>query len=110
MTSWVALVNADNCYDRISHHTIVSMVFQAFGLPSTAVEAMLTAIQEMIFFPAWGLGTQRTLLALNLRSRLRDIARVTGYPRQDGQLSVFLLSMHTRRGDMAHILYGQLHS
>jgi uncharacterized protein (UPF0332 family) len=53
----IALVDVDNCYDRIAP-TIASMVFQAFGVSSTAVEAMLTTIQEMKFIlhtQVWGL-------------------------------------------------------
>jgi hypothetical protein len=36
----IASVDASNCYDRIAH-AIASFVFQAFGVPSTAIEAML---------------------------------------------------------------------
>jgi hypothetical protein len=51
----IALVDTDICYNRIAH-TIASMVFQAFGVPSTAVEAMLTTIQEIKFFLRTGFG------------------------------------------------------
>ncbi len=44
-----ASVNADNCYDRITH-AIASLVFQASGVPLLAFESMLMTIQEMIFF------------------------------------------------------------
>lgn len=36
-------VDANNCYDRIAH-AIASLVFQAFGVPSSAAECMLTTI------------------------------------------------------------------
>jgi hypothetical protein len=49
------LVDAEDCYDRIVH-AILSMVFQAFGVPSTTVEAMLTTIQEIYFFLLTGFG------------------------------------------------------
>ncbi len=39
----LALVDADNCYDRIAH-AIASLVFQAFGVPLSASEAVLTTI------------------------------------------------------------------
>jgi hypothetical protein len=51
----IASVDPNNCYDRITH-TIASMVFQAFGVPLTAVEAMLNTIQEMKFFLCTGFG------------------------------------------------------
>jgi hypothetical protein len=33
----LALVDADNCYDRIAH-PMASMVFQSFGVPTPAIE------------------------------------------------------------------------
>jgi hypothetical protein len=44
-----ALVDADNCYDRIAH-PMASMVFQAFGVPTQAIESMLKTIQNMRFY------------------------------------------------------------
>ncbi len=44
-----ALVNASKCYDRIAH-AMASLVFQAFGVPITAVESMLATIEYMKFF------------------------------------------------------------
>jgi hypothetical protein len=44
-----ASVDASNCYDRIAH-AIASLVFQAFSVPSTAIEMMLGAIENMNFF------------------------------------------------------------
>ena len=51
----ITSVEAKNCYDRIAH-AIVSMVFQASGVPSTVVAEMLTTIQEMKFFLCMGFG------------------------------------------------------
>ncbi len=45
----LALVDTDNCYDRIAH-PMASMVFQSFGVPAPAIESMLTTIQNMKFF------------------------------------------------------------
>ena len=39
-------IDAANCYDSIEP-AIASLVFHAFEVPGKAVEAMLTAIQEM---------------------------------------------------------------
>lgn len=39
-------MDAANCYDSIAH-AIVSLIYQAFGCPLSAVELMLGAIQEM---------------------------------------------------------------
>jgi hypothetical protein len=51
----IALVDASNCYDRITH-AMASLIFQAFGVPLTAVETMLGAIKNMKFFLRTGLG------------------------------------------------------
>lgn len=37
----LALVDADNCYDRIAH-PMLSMVLQDFGVPLNAVESVLS--------------------------------------------------------------------
>jgi hypothetical protein len=42
----LASVDAANCYDHVSH-TILLLVFHAFGCPELMTAAMLTAIQQM---------------------------------------------------------------
>jgi hypothetical protein len=51
----IASVDASNCYDRIAH-AMASLIFQAFGVPTTAVESMLGAIENMKFFLRTGFG------------------------------------------------------
>jgi hypothetical protein len=45
----IASVDASNCYDRIAH-AMALLVFQAFGVPTTAIKTMLEAIENMKFF------------------------------------------------------------
>jgi hypothetical protein len=45
----IASVDASNCYDRIAH-AIALLVFQAFGVPASAIDSMLSAIENMKFF------------------------------------------------------------
>jgi hypothetical protein len=45
----IASVDASNCYDRIAH-AIALLVFQAFGVPASATNSMLSAIEKMKFF------------------------------------------------------------
>ncbi len=52
----IAFVDASNCYDRIAH-AMASLVFQAFGVPVTAVESMLSTIENMKFFLRTGFGS-----------------------------------------------------
>ncbi len=51
----IASVDALNCYDRIAH-AMASLVFQAFGVPTTAIGTMLGAIENMKFFLRTGFG------------------------------------------------------
>jgi hypothetical protein len=51
----IASVDALNCCDRIAH-AMASLVFQAFGVPVTAVESMLGTIENMKFFLRTGFG------------------------------------------------------
>ncbi len=51
----LALVDANNCYNRIAHPT-ASMVFQSFGVPTSAIESILTMIQNMKFYLWRGYG------------------------------------------------------
>ena len=55
----LASVDADNCYDRIAH-PMLSMVLQAFGVPSKAVESMLSTIQDMKFYLRTGYGDSKS--------------------------------------------------
>ncbi len=52
----IASVDASNCYDRIAH-AIASLVFQSFGVPFTAIETMLGAIENIKKFYALDLVT-----------------------------------------------------
>jgi hypothetical protein len=55
----IALVDVSNCYDRITH-AMASLVFQAFGVPTTAIESMLGAIENIKFFLRTGFGDSAT--------------------------------------------------
>jgi hypothetical protein len=41
----IALMDASNCYDRIAY-AMASLIFQAFGVPTTAIKSMLGAIER----------------------------------------------------------------
>jgi hypothetical protein len=70
----VASVDADNCYDRIAH-AMASMVFQAFGTPTSALVAMLSTIQEMKFFLRTGFGDSKTFAQSRRNQNTRDVPR-----------------------------------
>ncbi len=45
----IELVDASNCYGRIAH-AMASLIYQAFGVPTSAIETMLGVIENMKFF------------------------------------------------------------
>jgi hypothetical protein len=51
----IASVDVSNCYDRTAH-AMASLVFQAFGVPTTAIGTMLGAKENMKFFLRTGFG------------------------------------------------------
>ncbi len=54
----IASVDTSNCYNRIAH-AIASLVFQAFGVPESAIESMLGTIEIMKFFLCTGFGDSK---------------------------------------------------
>jgi hypothetical protein len=79
----IASVDASNCYDWISH-AMASLIFQSFGVESTAVSAMLETIQEIIFFCEQRSGTRRHLLAFPSKLRRRELVKAMEPPQQGG--------------------------
>ncbi len=75
----IALVDAPNCYNRIAH-AMASLIFQSFGVESTAVLAMLETIQEMRIFLQTAYGDSKTLPAPPSRLRCRGWDKATGHP------------------------------
>ncbi len=55
----ISLVDASNCYNQIAH-AMASLIFQSFGVKSTAVLSMLEAIQEIKFFLQTAYGDSKT--------------------------------------------------
>jgi hypothetical protein len=51
----LASVDTDNCYNQIAH-PMASMVFQFVGVPTPAIDSMLTTIQNIKFFLRTGYG------------------------------------------------------
>ncbi len=84
----LALVDADNCYDRIAH-PMASMVFQAFGVPTEPIRLMLTMLQEMRFFLRTGYGNSMGYVGGNKGSSIMAVktkvcAKATAHHQQPG--------------------------
>ena len=98
----LASVDADNCYDRIAH-AIASLVFQAFGVPLSASEAMLTTIQEMKFFLRTGFGDSTDFASSTLSIKTQGLCQGNGAsPVGWAVVSIHILSAHKKRGHGAH--------
>ncbi len=100
----VASVDADNCYDRIAH-AIVSLVFQAFGVPSTVAESMLTTIQEMIFFLRTGFGDSTELASSKFKIKTQGLGQGNGAsPAGWAVVSICIINAHKKKGHGAHFV------
>jgi hypothetical protein len=105
----LALVDADNCYDRIAH-PMASMVFQSFGVPTPAIESMLTTIQNMKFFLRTGYGNS-TNYAGGESMDVTDPVKTQGMcqgntaaPAAWTVTSIPMIAAHKRRGHGAHFI------
>jgi len=98
----LASVDADNCYDRIAH-AIASLVFQAFGVPLSASEAMLTTIQEMKFFLRTGFGDSADFAGSSLSIKTQGLCQGNGAsPAGWAVVSICILGAHKKKGHGAH--------
>jgi uncharacterized protein (UPF0332 family) len=98
----IALVDADNCYDRIAH-AIASLVFQAFGVPLSASESMLTIIQEMNFFLRTGFGNSTDFASSTLSIKTQGLCQGNGTsPAGWAVVSICIISAHKKKGRGAH--------
>jgi uncharacterized protein (UPF0332 family) len=100
----IASVDADNCYDRIVH-AIASLVFQAFGVPKTAVELMLTTIQEIKFFLCTGFGDSTEFATSLLEIKTQGLCQGNGAsPAGWAVVSICIILAHKKKGHGAHFL------
>jgi len=100
----IASVDADNCYDRIAH-TIASLVFQAFGVPLSATESMLTTIQEMKFFLRTGFGDSTDFANSKLEIKTQGLCQGNGAsPAGWAVVSICIINAHKRKGHGAHFI------
>ena len=98
----LASVDADNCYDRITH-AIASLVFQTFGVPLSASESMLTTIQEMKFFLRTGFGDSTNFATSSLSITTQGLCQGNGAsPAGWAVVSICIINAHKKKGHGAH--------
>ncbi len=105
----LGLVDADNCYDHIAH-LMASMVFQSFGIPTPAIESMLTTIQNMKFFLRTGYGDSANY-AGGESDDAEDPVKTQGMCQENGAApaawtvtSIPMIAAHKHKGHGAHFI------
>ncbi len=94
----IASVDASNCYDRIAH-AMASMIFQAFGVPTTAIELMLGAIENMKFFLCTGFGDSKTFAGGGVSIKMQGLCQGNNaLPAGWVVISICILKVHGKKG------------
>ncbi len=93
----IVLVNASNCYDRMAH-TMVLLIFQAFGVPTTAVKTILGAIENMKFFLQTGFGDSKLYANGGVSIKTQGLTQGNGAsPAGWAVMSICILGAHGKR-------------
>ena len=100
----IASVDADNYYNRIAH-AMASLVFQAFGVPSTAAESMLTTIQEMKFFLHMGFGELTEFDSSKFKIKTQGLRQGNGASTAGwAVVSICIINAHKKKGHGTHFV------
>jgi hypothetical protein len=100
----IVLVDASNCYDRIAH-AMASLVFQAFGVPTTAIESMLGAIENMKFFLQMGFGDSKSFAGGGISIKSQGLCQGNGAaPAGWAVISICILRAHGKKGHSTKFL------
>jgi hypothetical protein len=94
----IALVDASNCHNWIAH-TMASLIFQAFGVPLTAVKTMLGTIENMKIFLQTGFGNSKTFAGGGIGIKTQGLTQGNGAsPAGWVVISICILGAHRKRG------------
>jgi hypothetical protein len=75
------------------------MIFQAFGMPMTAIESMLGAIENMKFFLCTGFGDSKTFSGGGVSIKTQGLCQGNGaLPAGWAVISICILNAHGKRG------------
>ncbi len=102
----LASVDADICFDRIAH-PIASTTFQAFGIPTPAIRAMLSTIQDMRFYLRTGFGNSKNYSGSNKSNPMTTQGMCQGNTASTVAWTVTSISMiraHRQKGHGAHLV------
>jgi hypothetical protein len=94
----IASIDASNFYDRIAH-AMALLVFQAFGIPESAIGSMLSAIQDMKFFLRTGFGDSTKFAGGGIRIKTQGLTQGNGAsPAGWAVISIVILKAHGKKG------------
>ncbi len=94
----IASVDASNCYDRITH-AMALLVFQAFRVPTTSIETMLGAIENMKFFLRMGFGNSTSFAGGGISIKTQGLCQGNrALPAGWAVISICILQAHGRKG------------
>jgi hypothetical protein len=100
----IASVDASNCYDWIAH-AMASLIFQFFGVESTAVSAMLETIQEMKFFLRTAYGDSETFAGSSIKIKTQGLGQGNGAsPAGWCVIRIVILRAHGTKGHGAQFI------
>ncbi len=78
---------------------MVSLIFQAFGVPLTAVETMLGAIENMKFFLRTGFGDSKSFAGGSISIKTQDLTQGNGASLAGwAVISICILGAHREKG------------
>jgi hypothetical protein len=105
----LASVDADNCYDHITH-PMASMIFQAFGVPTPAMVSKLSTIQRIKFFLCTGYSDSEGYAGVD-KDYAEDPIRTQGMCQGNGAspaawlvTSIPMIKAHRRKGHGTHFI------
>ena len=94
----ITSVDASNCYNRIAH-AITSLVFQAFGVPASAIKTMLGAIENMKFFLRTGFGDSKSFAGGRVGVKTQGLTQGNGaLPAGWAVISICIIGAHGKMG------------
>jgi hypothetical protein len=94
----IVSMDASNCCDRIAH-AVASMIFHAFGVPMTAIESMLGAIENMKLFLGTGFGNSTSFMGGGISIKTQGLCQGNGAaPAGWAMISIYILRAHGKKG------------
>jgi hypothetical protein len=97
----IASIDASNCYNRIAH-AMALLVFQAFGVPVSAINSMLSTIENMKFFLWRGFGDLTKFAGGGIRIKTQGLTQGNGTsPAGWAVISIVILNAHGKKGHSA---------